>query len=180
MSSLVRGSDAAAARLAAMPRRLDALLAGRGLDWAACKGMTTVDGAAADDGARLVFPATEAVEVSGAPLPAPAPPRVVALHKEAKATTDEAAAPFAGLKPVGQLDVGTTGLLLLTNDAELSLLLCAPGKVTKTYVRRVDIRGRGDAAAATRIFRGARRRGRVAATPRPRRGYSAERGAPRL
>ena len=45
--------------------------------------------------------------------------------------------------------------------------------------RDVDIlrrQGRGDAAAATRIFRG----DRVAATPRPRRGYSAETGSPRV
>ena len=50
MSALAEGS--AAARLAAMPRRLDVMLAERGLDWAACQSSTTGDGAAANDGAR--------------------------------------------------------------------------------------------------------------------------------
>ena len=37
------------------------------------------------------------------------------------------------LFPIGRLDKNTTGLLLVTNDGELSYALCSPGSSTKVY-----------------------------------------------
>ena len=47
--------------------------------------------------------------------------------------------PKKGLFPVGRLDKDTEGLLLITNDGELSHMLLSPGKhVDKTYYVEVD------------------------------------------
>lgn len=47
--------------------------------------------------------------------------------------------PKKGLFPVGRLDKDTEGLLLITNDGELSHLLLSPGKhVDKTYYVELD------------------------------------------
>jgi 23S rRNA pseudouridine2605 synthase len=52
---------------------------------------------------------------------------------------------------VGRLDAGTTGLIILTNDAELTDLLTHPKyKVPKTYVARVSGRVDSQAVAALR------------------------------
>jgi 23S rRNA pseudouridine2605 synthase len=54
---------------------------------------------------------------------------------------------------VGRLDADTTGLILLTNDAELTDLLTHPKyKVPKTYVARVA--GRVEAAAVAKLRKG--------------------------
>ena len=150
MSELVE--QHAAQTLATLPRALDRYVADclDGLGWEkALQRGVRVDGRAVEDPGALVFPATDRVEVGGARLPAAAPPRrrarVVAYHKPAKMATDvgeefgskmrAAVASFGGdrLMPVGQLDVMTTGLLLFTDDGELSRLLCAPGRAAKVY-----------------------------------------------
>jgi pseudouridine synthase len=150
MSELVE--QHAAQTLATLPRALDRYVAdcldGLGWEQALQRGVR-VDGRAVEDPGALVFPATDRVEVGGARLPAAAPPRrrsrVVAYHKPSKMATDvgeefgskmrAAVASFGGdkLMPVGQLDVMTTGLLLFTDDGELSRLLCAPGRAAKVY-----------------------------------------------
>lgn len=54
---------------------------------------------------------------------------------------------------VGRLDADTTGLIILTNDAELTNLLTHPKyKVPKTYVAKVS--GRVDAAAVEKLRKG--------------------------
>lgn len=54
---------------------------------------------------------------------------------------------------VGRLDADTTGLLILTNDAELTNLLTHPRyKVSKTYVAKVA--GKVDARAVERLKKG--------------------------
>lgn len=42
--------------------------------------------------------------------------------------------------PVGQLDVDTTGLLLFTDDGDLSMLINTPGAVPKRYLASIDAR----------------------------------------
>lgn len=44
------------------------------------------------------------------------------------------AAVDTALSPVGQLDVGTTGILLFTNSGDLGRMLCLPGQVPKVYL----------------------------------------------
>ena len=59
----------------------------------------------------------------------------------------------AYLYPVGRLDVDTSGLLILTNDGELTKLLTHPShKVRKTY--RAVVRGRITSAALSRLGKG--------------------------
>lgn len=55
--------------------------------------------------------------------------------------------------PVGRLDVDTSGLLILTNDGELTKLLTHPShEVEKTY--RVVVRGRVTASELSRLAKG--------------------------
>ena len=55
--------------------------------------------------------------------------------------------------PVGRLDTDTEGLLLLTNDGELTQLLTHPSHgVVKTYL--AEVRGNPSAAAVTALQRG--------------------------
>lgn len=62
-------------------------------------------------------------------------------------------AAVAGLHPVGRLDVDTTGVLLLTNDGELTHVLTHPSReVGKVYLARV--RGVPDPPALRRLREG--------------------------
>lgn len=88
--------------------------------------------------------------VDGNPLKASGPPVVLLLHKpkgyvttrhdpEGRATVmDLLPKKWQHLYPVGRLDFDTAGVLLLTNDGELTNLLTHPSHgVTKTYWARV-------------------------------------------
>ena len=120
--------------LAALPRRLDAYLAAAGIT----EGVATIDGAPAD-GARLVYPG-EVVAVDGTIIArTERSSRVHAYHKLAgEKVEDIRPAGCAGLSHVGQLDKKTTGLLLFTDDFELSRLILCPGLLPKTYVVEID------------------------------------------
>ena len=120
--------------LAALPRRLDAYLAAAGIT----EGVATIDGAPAD-GARLVYPG-EVVAVNGTTIERKERrSRVHAYHKVAgEKIEDIRPAGCAGLSHVGQLDKKTTGLLLFTDDFELSRLILCPGLLPKTYVVEID------------------------------------------
>jgi len=120
--------------LAALPRRLDAYLAAAGIT----EGVATIDGAPAD-GARLVYPG-EVVKVDGATIERKErPSRVHAYHKvDGEKIEDIRPAGCTGLSHVGQLDKKTTGLLLFTDDSELSRLILCPGLLPKTYVVEID------------------------------------------
>ena len=135
MTEPVSGAEAnAAAKLEALPRRLDAYLAAAGIT----DGVATIDGAPAD-GARLVYPG-EVVKVDDTTITrTERPSRVHAYHKVAgEKIEDIRPAGCAGLSHVGQLDKKTTGLLLFTDDAELSRLILCPGLLPKTYVVEID------------------------------------------
>jgi 23S rRNA pseudouridine2605 synthase len=63
-----------------------------------------------------------------------------------------------GLKTVGRLDMASTGLLLLTSDAQLANWLTDPvNAVSRTYV--VTVRGRIEAASLATLLTGANDRG---------------------
>ena len=124
----------AMSELQALPRRLDAYLAAAGIT----DGVATIDGAPAT-ASQLVYPG-EVVAVAGTIIArTERPSRVHAYHKLAgEKIEDIRPAGCEGLSHVGQLDKKTTGLLLFTDDSELSRLVLCPGLLPKTYVVEVD------------------------------------------
>jgi len=92
------------------------------------------------------------VEVNGRPVELPAEPTYLLLNKpvgvvttmrdpEGRSTVSELVGARPGIFPVGRLDYGTSGVLLLTDDGELAHRLLHPRfGVDKTY--RVAIAGR--------------------------------------
>ena len=119
---------------APLPRRLDAILTAAGIT----DGVATIDGAPAT-ASQLVYPG-EVVAVDGVTVArAERPSRVHAYHKLAgEKIEDIRPAGCDGLSHVGQLDKKTTGLLLFTDDFELSRLILCPGLLEKTYVVEID------------------------------------------
>ena len=64
------------------------------------------------------------------------------------------------LHPVGRLDMATTGLLLLTNDTELSAYLTDPANaITRTYA--VSVKGKVTDEEVRQLIRGVRDRGEL-------------------
>ncbi len=108
-----------------------------------------VNGAVADLG-RRVDVSTDRVTVDGAPLPGDPELRYLALHKPAGVTSTlrdphaerslaELLPEGPRIVPVGRLDRDSEGLLLFTNDGELSFRLQHPRfGVEKEYVAEVD------------------------------------------
>ncbi|MBI6545302.1 MAG: rRNA pseudouridine synthase [Cyanobacteria bacterium NC_groundwater_1444_Ag_S-0.65um_54_12] len=94
-------------------------------------------------------PTSAVILVDGRKVPPPAAPIVLALHKPAGYLTtcqDERARrtvmalvpTVPGLHPIGRLDYATGGLLLLTNDGELTLAITHPSyKISKAYLATV-------------------------------------------
>ena len=119
---------------APLPRRLDAYLAAAGIT----DGVATINGAPAT-ASQLVYPG-EVVAVDGTIIArTERPSRVHAYHKlHGEKIEDIRPAGCDGLSHVGQLDKKTTGLLLFTDDYELSRLVLCPGLVPKTYVVEID------------------------------------------
>ena len=119
---------------APLPRRLDAYLAAAGIT----EGVAMIDGAPAT-ASQLVYPG-EVVAVDGTIIArTERPSRVHAYHKVAgEKIEDIRPAGCEGLSHVGQLDKKTTGLLLFTDDFELSRLILCPGLLPKTYVVEID------------------------------------------
>jgi 23S rRNA pseudouridine2605 synthase len=108
------------------------------------EGRVTIDGALVTDPARDVGDA-HAVAVDGEPVRGEEPRVVYALHKPAgvvstardthgRPTVVDLVPGGRRLYPVGRLDAGTTGLILLTNDGELANRLTHPRyEVPRTY-----------------------------------------------
>ena len=135
-----------------MKERLQKLIAQAGLcsrrraeEWIAA-GKVTVNGALARLG-DSADPATDVILVGGKPLPAaPAETLTILLYKPRgvvttladekgrAAVTDLLPPELGSLYPVGRLDMFSEGLLLLTNDGDLTQRLTHPsGQVSKTY-----------------------------------------------
>lgn len=153
-----------------MKERLQKLIAAAGLAsrreaerWIAA-GRVTVNGRAATLG-ESADPERDRIEVDGRPLLVGERKYYVLLNKPAGYVTtlhDPEGRPVvtdlvreipARLHPVGRLDLTTEGLLLLTNDGELTHRLAHPRhEVEKTYLVRV--RGLLSAAAQRQLERG--------------------------
>lgn len=109
----------------------------------------TVDGAVAELGDR-VDPDTAAVRIDGVPLPvrpglvtwlAYKPAGVVSTmdDPQGRPTVRELVPAEPVTKPVGRLDLHSEGLLLMTNDGDLALIVTHPRyEVPKTYQVLVD------------------------------------------
>lgn len=140
-------------------RKADALIAA---------GRVTVNGGATPPGGQLVRPGVDVVAVDGAEVgPAPAALNYVAVNKPAgylSAVSDRSRRPLVTslvrdreganrLRPVGRLDLNSRGLILLTDDGELSFRLQHPRHhVAKEY--RVVVRGRPTPETLEKLRRG--------------------------
>ncbi|MFN2464500.1 MAG: pseudouridine synthase [Candidatus Dormibacteria bacterium] len=139
--------------------RLNRFLAMRGVaarrkaDELIAAGRVTVNGRPTPPGGVLVMP-DDVVAVDGQPLSEPAERRYFAVNKPVgylSAVTDRSQRPLVtrllppgarehGVSPVGRLDLRSRGLILLTDDGELSFRLQHPRHhVEKEYL--VDARG---------------------------------------
>lgn len=127
------------------------------------EGAVRVNGRVVDELPAFVDPEADTITVHGRPLQQPR--RVYYLLNKPKGVictnSDPEGRPRAiDLVPgerrifcVGRLDAETTGLIILTNDAELTNLLTHPKyKVSKTYVAKV--KGRIDTPAIEKLKRG--------------------------
>lgn len=126
-------------------------------------GRVTVDGAPAHLGQK-VDPESARVEVDGIPLPVRPdlvyyllykPPGVVSTadDPQGRPIVLDLVPTQPRVHPVGRLDADSEGLLLLTNDGELTHLVTHPRYgITKTYVVRVG--GVPDRAALRRLTEG--------------------------
>ncbi|MDP7110687.1 MAG: pseudouridine synthase [Myxococcota bacterium] len=140
--------------------RLSKLIAARGVasrreaETLVREGVVTVNGTVADHPGQEVDPEQDHVKVRGKRLPPARPPVTLALHKPAGCVTtreDPQDRPtvfdlldgtryHGSVEPVGRLDFGTEGLLLLSSDGELAHRLTHPRyHVAKLY--RVKITG---------------------------------------
>ena len=135
----------------AMLLRIDKYLADAGLGTRSAvqellrRGRVRVNGETVKDGKKKIDPDNAEVMLDGKPvcyeeysyyiLNKPAGILSAAKDKKERTVTDLIPQPRPrGLFPVGRLDRDTVGLLLITNDGDLSHRLLAPGKhVPKTY-----------------------------------------------
>jgi 23S rRNA pseudouridine2605 synthase len=140
-------------------RKADALIAA---------GRVTVNGGPTPRGGQLVRPGLDVVSVDGAEVgPAPPAQNYVAVNKPPgylSAVSDRSHRPLVTslvrgreganrLHPVGRLDLDSRGLILLTDDGELSFRIQHPRHhVAKEY--RVVVRGRPTPETLEKLRRG--------------------------
>lgn len=127
-------------------------------------GMVTVNGVVVKEPGHQVNPGHDRVAVSGHPIGVQEDFIYIMLHKPEKYITtvkDQFERPsvidLVGLKdriyPVGRLDYDSTGLLLLTNDGELTYKLTHPRHdIPKNYL--VQVKGNLDTAIITKLKKG--------------------------
>ncbi len=129
------------------------------------EGRVEVDGLVVRELGTSADPETQEIRVDGARVRARKPRKYIALHKPRgyvttrsdpghRPTVMELLPPaLRNLYPVGRLDMGSTGLLILTDDGELALKLTHPRfGVEKSYV--VTVAGEPDEKALDRATRG--------------------------
>src|SRR3982751_4739240 len=113
------------------------------------EGRVTVNGQVVSTLGSKVDPENDHIKVSGKAVPTPKPHVYLMLHKpkgyvttvtdpEGRPTVMELVRSKARVFPVGRLDWNSEGLLLLTNDGELTAKLThASTHVPKTYLVKV-------------------------------------------
>lgn len=124
----------------------------RGVEALVREGRVTIDGEVVRDLSRRIDPATEVVAVDGLVAHLPRQSRVYASHKPVGVVSTlrgqagqvdlalmrERAGIDARFHPVGRLDQDSSGLLLWTDDGQLSQALMRPEhEVVKTYRLRL-------------------------------------------
>ncbi len=139
------------------------LMSRRAAEELVARGRVTVDGVVAAVGDR-VDPETQKVAVDGVPIPINPALVTYLLYKPAgvistasdphgRATVLDLVPPTPRVYPVGRLDADSEGLLLLSNDGDLTNLVTHPRHgVHKTYL--VVVAGRMKPAAARRLVDG--------------------------
>ncbi|UFJ40501.1 rRNA pseudouridine synthase [Brevibacillus humidisoli] len=136
--------------------RLDKVLANTGLGTRkevkqlVKQALVTVNGTVATDPGMHVIPEQDEIEVDGHPLDyrrwiyvmMNKPPGVISATEDSRHRTVVDLLPLEWadrVHPVGRLDIDTEGLLLLTNDGQLSHNLLSPKKkVDKEYFARIE------------------------------------------
>ncbi len=131
------------------------------------EGRVSVNGAVVRKQGTLADPKVDRIQVNGRPLPAEEKKVYLILNKPRGCLTtvkDNQARPTvmdffkdlpARVYPVGRLDFNTEGLLLFTNDGDLSKKLLAPkSNVPRTYL--VKVRGVPDEKKLNRLRKGIR------------------------
>jgi 23S rRNA pseudouridine2605 synthase len=128
------------------------------------QGQVTVNGTVVRKQGSLADPAVDRIKVKGRLVPMPEKKVYILFNKPrgcVTTTRDERDRPTVmdfikvpeRVFPVGRLDYNTEGLLLLTNDGDLSEKLLDPvNKVPRTY--RVKVRGVPDAKVLARFKKG--------------------------
>jgi len=112
--------------------------------------LITVDGTIATDPGMHVIPEEQVIEIDGEPIDYKRwmyimlnkPPGVISATEDPRHQTVVDLLPYEWaikVHPVGRLDIDTEGLLLLTNDGQLSHSLLSPKKkVEKEYFARIE------------------------------------------
>jgi pseudouridine synthase len=131
------------------------------------EGRVTVNGTVVRQQGVLADPETDRIKVNGRLLPAAEKKIYILFNKPRGCLTtvkDDRERPTvmdffkdlpARVYPVGRLDFNTEGLLLLTNDGDLSKKLLSPkSKVPRTYL--VKVRGVPDEKTLNRLRKGVR------------------------
>jgi len=131
------------------------------------EGRVSVNGTVVRQQGVLADPDADRIKVNGRLLPAPEKKVFILLNKPRGCLTtvkDDKARPTvmeffkdlpARVYPVGRLDFNTEGVLLFTNDGDLSKKLLSPkSKVPRTYL--VKVRGVPEEKALNRLRRGVR------------------------
>ncbi|MFA6034038.1 MAG: pseudouridine synthase [Myxococcota bacterium] len=115
------------------------------------QGKVSVNGTVASEMGMIIDPLTDAVMVDGKPVNVTVEKQYILMNKprgvitttvdpEKRATViDVLGAPDVRVYPVGRLDIGTEGVLLLTNDGELANALVYPlSELWKIYEVKVQ------------------------------------------
>ena len=131
------------------------------------EGRVTVNGTVVRQQGVQADPGADRIKVNGRLIPAPEKKVFILFNKPRGCLTtvkDDKARPTvmdffkdlpARVYPVGRLDFNTEGLLLFTNDGDLSKKLLAPkSKVPRTYL--VKVRGIPEEKALNRLRKGVR------------------------
>ncbi len=143
----------------------------RGVEALVTDGRVSVDGEVVTFLATYVRPGVSEVRVDGRRINLPNEKTSFAFYKpkQVVSTLDDPEgrpclknflpAGFPGLVPVGRLDYHSEGLMILTNDGELSNRLLHP-RYGKIKVYSVKVKGSPDHEALARLCRGIRLEGR--------------------